>query len=54
MVDRLVVGLHPDGQAQVAAWLDSDEFPDPGPAFGLAWPLDDDALADLQWYLEIT
>lgn len=24
----------------------------PRPAFELAWPLDDDALADLQWYLE--
>jgi tetratricopeptide (TPR) repeat protein len=52
VVDRLVVDLHPNGQAQVAAWLDGDELPDPGPAFELAWPLDDDALAELQWYLE--
>lgn len=52
VVDRLVVDLTPDGRASVATWLDGDDFPDTGPAFELAWPLDGDALDDLRWYLE--
>ncbi len=52
MVDRLIVDLYPDGRAMVSTWPEGDDLPDPGPAFDLIWPVDADALADLQWYLE--
>ena len=52
VVDRLIVDLYPDGRAMVSTWPEGDDLPDPGPAFDLIWPVDADALADLQWYLE--
>jgi hypothetical protein len=52
VTDRLVVELYPDGTASVATQLEGDDFPDDGPRFGLTWPLDDDALSELRWYLE--
>jgi tetratricopeptide (TPR) repeat protein len=51
VTDRLVVDLTGDGQAGIL-WV-----PESGPAEELsrgplAWPLDDDGLEDLRWYLE--
>ncbi len=53
MTDRLMVDLAADGYVSVSAWPDSKKEPDaPGPPSELAWPLDDEALEDLRWYLE--
>ncbi len=52
MTDQLLVDLDPVGRASVAIWLDGDEFPDLGEKFQLTWPVDDDALSELRWYLE--
>lgn len=52
MVNRLVVDLSPDGGASVATWLEGDDLPDRGHEFTLTWPLDDEALEDLAFYLE--
>jgi hypothetical protein len=49
--DRLVVDLIADGQVAVSAWPDGG-FPEEVSRAPLAWPLDDDALEDLRWYLE--
>ncbi|HEV3289250.1 MAG TPA: CHAT domain-containing protein, partial [Streptosporangiaceae bacterium] len=51
MADRLLVDLGNDGQAEVLVWPDS-EFPELVSRAPLTWPLDDDALEDLRWYLE--
>jgi tetratricopeptide (TPR) repeat protein len=51
-VDRLIVDLDPAGQARIAAWRAGDLLPDPPAEQNLTWPLDDDALDDLRWYLE--
>jgi hypothetical protein len=51
VTDRLVVDLAADGTVRVASVLDG-ELPSFGKAAALAWPLDDDALEDLRWYLE--
>ena len=51
MSDRLLVNLTADGQASVGVWL-GGEIPHYGESFRLAWPLDDNALEDLRWYLE--
>jgi tetratricopeptide (TPR) repeat protein len=51
VTDRLLVDLGPDGRASVGIWLDG-QLPEPGEPGTLAWPLDDDALEDLRWYLE--
>jgi tetratricopeptide (TPR) repeat protein len=52
VVNRLLVDLDPDGRVSVATWLEGEELPDRGPSSELIWPLDDDALEDLRWYLE--
>ena len=52
VADRLVVDLSPDGTVSVATHLEGDELADSGPPFQLAWPLDDEALAGLRWYVE--
>jgi tetratricopeptide (TPR) repeat protein len=49
---RLVVDLDLDGRVSVAAWLEGDEIPPARPTAELAWPLDDDVLEELRWYLE--
>ena len=51
MHDRLVVDLDGDGQARVLSWPDGG-LPEEVSRAPLAWPLDDDALEDLRWYLE--
>jgi tetratricopeptide (TPR) repeat protein len=51
VTDRLLVDLGPDGRASVGIWLEG-QLPEPGEPGTLAWPLDDDALEDLRWYLE--
>ena len=51
LADRLLVDLGGDGQAAVLSWPDG-EFPQKVSQASLAWPLDDDALEDLRWYLE--
>jgi tetratricopeptide (TPR) repeat protein len=51
MPDRLLVDLGLDGRVSVGTWLDG-ELPSPGEPCELTWPLDDDALEDLRWYLE--
>jgi tetratricopeptide (TPR) repeat protein len=49
--DRLLVDLSGDGRVSVGTWLDG-ELPESGASCQLTWPLDDDALEDLRWYLE--
>ena len=51
MTDRLLVDLGIDGRVSVSTWLDG-ELPAGGETFELVWPLQDDALEDLRWYLE--
>ena len=51
-MDWLLVYLHSDGRASVLTWLAGEDSPDMGPAFDLVWPLDENATADLRWYLE--
>jgi len=51
VADRLLVELGADGQVSVGQWLDG-ELPDTGVPTELAWPLHEDALEDLRWYLE--
>ncbi len=51
MPDRLLVDLGLDGRVSVGTWLDG-ELPTTGAPCELTWPLDDDALEDLRWYLE--
>ena len=52
MTHRLLVDVSAAGQVSLSVWRDG-ELPDQvGEAFALAWPLDDDALEDLRWYLE--
>ncbi|MGV9763567.1 tetratricopeptide repeat protein [Micromonospora tulbaghiae] len=53
MTDRLVIDIGTDGRATIATWLDGELLPEPdGEPFPLIWPVDDDALSDLRWYLE--
>jgi hypothetical protein len=47
----LLVDLDTDGQARVSSWPDGG-LPEEVSRAPLAWPLDDDALEDLRWYLE--
>jgi tetratricopeptide (TPR) repeat protein len=50
---RLVVDLGADGRVSIGSWPDRDlRGGGAGEPFELAWHLDDDALADLRWYLE--
>jgi tetratricopeptide (TPR) repeat protein len=51
--DRLIIDLHPDRRVEVASWPEGQASPDvPGEALGLSWPLDDEMLEGLRWYLE--
>jgi tetratricopeptide (TPR) repeat protein len=52
VVDRLVVDLSPDGMVSVATHLEGDDLADSWPSFQLAWPLDEETLGSLRWYLE--
>ena len=49
--DRLLVDLDTGGQARVSSWPEGG-LPEEVSRARLAWPLDDDALEDLRWYLE--
>ncbi len=51
MAGRLLVDLGGDGQAEVLVWPES-EFPELVSRAPFTWPLDEDALEDLRWYLE--
>jgi hypothetical protein len=51
VADRLLVDLGADGQVSVGTLLDG-ELPAMAEPRELVWPLDDDALEDLRWYLE--
>lgn len=51
MPDRLLVDLGGDGQVAVSSWPENG-LPEEVSRAPLAWPLDDDALEDLRWYLE--
>ena len=52
MNDRLLVDLGPEGRVLVGVQR-GEELPDfAGAPFELSWPLDDDELEDLRWYLE--
>ncbi|WUH95903.1 tetratricopeptide repeat protein [Streptomyces sp. NBC_00433] len=45
--------LRADGLVQVSTWAAGDQFPRPvGDPVELVWPLPDEDLADLRWYLE--
>jgi hypothetical protein len=53
MVERLLVDLRADGRVQVSSWPAREQFPRPaGDPVELVWPLADEDLADLRWYLE--
>ena len=49
--DRLLVDLSGDGQATVSSWPDG-ELPREVSRGALSWPLDEEALEELRWYLE--
>ncbi|HET8684808.1 MAG TPA: hypothetical protein VFM54_23490 [Micromonosporaceae bacterium] len=52
MTHSLLVDVSADGQVSLSVWRDG-ELPDRvGEPVELAWPLDDEALEDLRWYLE--
>jgi hypothetical protein len=46
------VELGTDGRVSVGQWPEDDLLPDIGAPSDLVWPLDDEALEDLRWYLE--
>ncbi|MFI6318756.1 CHAT domain-containing protein [Nonomuraea sp. NPDC050556] len=53
VVDRLLVDIDADGRVSVAIWLAAEQFPRAvGQPVEVAWPLDEQALEDLRWYLE--
>jgi tetratricopeptide (TPR) repeat protein len=49
--DHLLVELTGDGRVSVGTWLEG-QIPQLGQSRDLSWPLDNDALEDLRWYLE--
>ncbi len=51
MADRLLVELGAGGGVSVGQWLEG-ELPDAGAPVELVWPLDEDVLEELRWYLE--
>ncbi|MGW0538606.1 CHAT domain-containing protein [Streptomyces sp. NPDC003032] len=52
-MERLLVDLRSDGRVQVSSWPAGEQFPRPvGDPVELVWPLSDEDLADLRWYLE--
>ncbi|HLK00068.1 MAG TPA: CHAT domain-containing protein, partial [Streptosporangiaceae bacterium] len=52
MADRLIVDLSQDGTASVATHLEGDDLADTVPPFRMTWPLSDETLGNLRWYLE--
>ncbi|HEV2809888.1 MAG TPA: tetratricopeptide repeat protein [Acidimicrobiales bacterium] len=53
MTDRLLIDHGLDGRVSVSAWLDGELAPGPASQrFQLSWPLGDEELEDLRWYLE--
>ncbi|WP_406485991.1 tetratricopeptide repeat protein [Streptomyces phaeochromogenes] len=53
VTERLLVDLRSDGRVQVSSWPAGEQFPRPvGEPVQLVWPLSDEDLADLRWYLE--
>src|SRR5690348_3896502 len=52
MPDRLLVELGADGRVSVGQWPEGDLLPEIGAPSELAWPLGDEALEGLRWYLE--
>jgi tetratricopeptide (TPR) repeat protein len=52
VTDRLVVDLGADGAVRVATVPEGGDVPIFADAAALRWPLDEDALEDLRWYLE--
>ncbi|MET7604933.1 tetratricopeptide repeat protein, partial [Streptomyces avermitilis] len=53
MVERLLVDLRADRRVQVSSWPAGEQYARPvGDPVELVWPLSDDDLADLRWYLE--
>lgn len=53
VTERLLVDLRDDGLVQVSSWPAREQFPRAvGDAVELVWPLADEDLADLRWYLE--
>ncbi|MFJ9976703.1 tetratricopeptide repeat protein, partial [Streptomyces cyaneofuscatus] len=52
-MQRLLVDLRSDGRVQVLSWPAGEQYPRPvGDPMDLMWPLTDDDLTDLRWYLE--
>ncbi|MCD9902243.1 CHAT domain-containing protein [Streptomyces sp. MT29] len=52
-VQRLLVDLRSDGRVQVLSWPAGEQYPRPvSDPVELVWPLTDDDLTDLRWYLE--
>ncbi|MFZ4269440.1 tetratricopeptide repeat protein [Streptomyces arboris] len=52
-MQRLLVDLRSDGRVQVLSWPAGEQYPRPvGDPMDLVWPLTDDDLTDLRWYLE--
>ncbi|MCX4671509.1 tetratricopeptide repeat protein [Streptomyces sp. NBC_01381] len=53
MTERLLVDLGADGRAQVSSWPAAEQYPRPaGDPTECVWPLDEQEMADLRWYLE--
>lgn len=51
--ERLLVDLRDDGRVQVSSWPAAEHSPGPaGEPVELVWPLDEQEMADLRWYLE--
>ncbi|MEU4349131.1 tetratricopeptide repeat protein [Streptomyces sp. NPDC023838] len=53
LTERLLVDLRDDGRVQVSSWPAAEQAPNPaGEPVELVWPLDEQEMADLRWYLE--
>ena len=52
MTAKLIVDLGEDGSATVSTVAADGELPSTAVSSDLSWPLDDDVIEDLRWYLE--
>ncbi|PKV86344.1 tetratricopeptide repeat protein [Streptomyces sp. TLI_146] len=53
LAERLLVDLRDDGRVQVSSWPAAEHSPrTAGEPVELVWPLDEQEMADLRWYLE--
>jgi hypothetical protein len=52
LTNRLLVDLGTDGKATALSWLADGGLLQAVSRVPLAWPLDQDVLEDLRWYLE--